>query len=76
MVSPPWLLPNNGDAELHWAPWEQVAGDSYAIIAVTLLVLAVRFPLVTSLELRRVRETCAPRSPELLLVSRKEHHER
>jgi alpha-1,2-mannosyltransferase len=46
MVSPPWLLPHYGNAELQWAPWEQVAGDSYAIIAVTVLVLAVRLPLV------------------------------
>ncbi len=47
MVSPPWLLPHYGDAELQWAPWEQVAGDSYAIIAVTMLALSVRLPLLS-----------------------------
>ena len=47
MVSPPWLLPHEGDAALHWAPWQQVAGDSYAIIAVILLVLSARLALVS-----------------------------
>jgi alpha-1,2-mannosyltransferase len=47
MLSPPWLLPHDGNAALHWAPWQQVAGDSYAIIAVIVLVLSARLPLVS-----------------------------
>jgi alpha-1,2-mannosyltransferase len=35
-VSPAWLLPSG----LRWAPWEQVAGNSYVIFAAAILVLA------------------------------------
>lgn len=61
MVSPPWLLPHYGNAELQWAPWEQVAGDSYAIIAVTVLILSVRLPLVSRPTARVQVEVQRPR---------------
>jgi alpha-1,2-mannosyltransferase len=32
-ASPSWLLPSGHDADLRWAPWEQVAGNSYVIFA-------------------------------------------
>jgi len=61
MVSPPWLLPHYGDTELQWAPWEQVAGGSYAIIAVTVLVLSVRIPVVSRPTARVQVEVQRPR---------------
>jgi alpha-1,2-mannosyltransferase len=61
MVSPPWLLPHYGNAELQWVPWEQVASDSYAIIAVTVLVLSVRLPLVSRPTARVQVEVQRPR---------------
>jgi alpha-1,2-mannosyltransferase len=46
-VSPPWLLPHYGNADLHWSLWEQAVGGSYAIIAVTMLAISVRLPPVS-----------------------------
>jgi alpha-1,2-mannosyltransferase len=39
-VSPAWLLPSGHDAGLRWAPWHQVAGDSYVIFAAAVLLLS------------------------------------
>ena len=61
MVSPPWLLPHYGDAELQWAPWEQIADDSYAIIAVTMLAVSVRLPLLSRPTARLQVEVQRPR---------------
>jgi alpha-1,2-mannosyltransferase len=30
-IAPHWLLPTGGGRELHWAWWQQAAGDSYAL---------------------------------------------
>jgi alpha-1,2-mannosyltransferase len=44
-VAPQWLLPGGSDRELHWAAWEQVAGSSYVLLAVVILIVfAVRDP--------------------------------
>lgn len=42
-VSPMWLLPHGANAELGWAWWEQVIGDTYVIFGAVVLVLAARF---------------------------------
>jgi alpha-1,2-mannosyltransferase len=43
-VSPMWLLPRSGAmAELGWAWWEQVTGDTYVIYGFVVLGLAMRF---------------------------------
>jgi alpha-1,2-mannosyltransferase len=39
-ASPSWLLPSGHDADLRWAPWEQVAGNSYVIFAAAALLLS------------------------------------
>jgi len=39
-ASPSWLLPPGHDAGLRWAPWEQVAGNSYVIFAAVVLLLS------------------------------------
>ena len=37
-AAPQWWLPHGGDRELHWAVWEQLAGSSYVLIAVAVLI--------------------------------------
>jgi alpha-1,2-mannosyltransferase len=39
-IGPHWLLPSGGSRELHWAWWQQVAGDSYALIGLAVLTQA------------------------------------
>lgn len=39
-ASPHWLLPHAEGRELHWAVWEHIVGDSYAIFAVAFIVWA------------------------------------
>jgi alpha-1,2-mannosyltransferase len=41
-LSPQFWFPSSG---LHWAWWEQIAGNSYAFLAVTVLVAAAAVPL-------------------------------
>jgi alpha-1,2-mannosyltransferase len=36
-IGPHWLLPFGGGHELHWAWWQQVVGDSYALIGLAVL---------------------------------------
>jgi hypothetical protein len=37
-VAPQWMLPHGGNAEVRWAAWEQIAGSSYVILAVAVLL--------------------------------------
>ena len=39
-VSPQWWFPSAGNRGLHWPWWEQLAGSSYVILAVTVLLAA------------------------------------
>ena len=39
-IAPHWLLPSGSGRELHWPWWQQVAGDSYTLIALTALAQA------------------------------------
>ena len=39
-VAPHWLLPSGDGRELHWAWWQQAAGDSYVLIGLTTLTHA------------------------------------
>jgi alpha-1,2-mannosyltransferase len=39
-IAPHWLLPSGGGRELHWAWWQQTAGDSYALIGLGVLAQA------------------------------------
>lgn len=39
-IAPHWLMPNSGDRELLWSPWQQIVGNSYFLYAVVVLVLA------------------------------------
>ena len=39
-IGPHWLLPSGGGRELHWAWWQQVVGDSYALIGLAVLTQA------------------------------------
>jgi len=39
-IAPHWLLPTGGGRELHWAWWQQAAGDSYVLIGLTALTHA------------------------------------
>ena len=39
-AAPQWWLPLGGDRELHWAAWEQLAGSSYVLLAVTVLAVS------------------------------------
>jgi alpha-1,2-mannosyltransferase len=39
-IAPHWLLPSGGGRELHWAWWQQAAGDSYALVALAALTQA------------------------------------
>jgi alpha-1,2-mannosyltransferase len=41
-VSPMWWFPHGDLTELRWAAWQQVAGDSYAIYAVAVLLVCAR----------------------------------
>jgi alpha-1,2-mannosyltransferase len=36
-VGPQCWLPQGGDRELNWAPWEQILGDSYVLCAVAVI---------------------------------------
>jgi alpha-1,2-mannosyltransferase len=36
-VGPQCWLPQGGDRELNWAPWQQIVGDSYVLFAVTVI---------------------------------------
>jgi len=36
-IAPPWLLPCGSGRELHWSWWQQVVGDSYALIGLAFL---------------------------------------
>jgi alpha-1,2-mannosyltransferase len=40
-IAPHCLLPSGSGRELHWAWWQQTAGDSYALIALAALTLVV-----------------------------------
>ena len=42
-ASPQWWFPHGGHRELGWALWEQVAGSSYVIFAVFVLLLCTRW---------------------------------
>ncbi|MGH3282952.1 MAG: glycosyltransferase 87 family protein, partial [Trebonia sp.] len=39
-ISPQWWFPSDGNQDLRWAWWEQLAGSSYVILAVTVLLAA------------------------------------
>jgi len=39
-AAPQWWLPGGSDRELHWAAWEQLAGSSYVLLAVAVLVVS------------------------------------
>jgi alpha-1,2-mannosyltransferase len=39
-IAPHWLLPSGGGRELHWAWWQQTAGDSYALTGLAALTWA------------------------------------
>jgi alpha-1,2-mannosyltransferase len=39
-IAPHWLLPSGDGRELHWAWWQQAAGDSYALTALATLTHA------------------------------------
>jgi alpha-1,2-mannosyltransferase len=39
-IAPHWLLPTGGGRELHWAWWQQAAGDSYALTGLAALTHA------------------------------------
>jgi len=39
-AGPQWWFPHLDGRELRWAPWEQVAGDAYVLLAVAILALA------------------------------------
>jgi alpha-1,2-mannosyltransferase len=39
-IAPHWLLPSGDGRELRWAWWQQVAGDSYALIGLAALTQA------------------------------------
>jgi alpha-1,2-mannosyltransferase len=39
-IAPHWLLPSGGNRELHWAWWQQAAGDSYALTGFAALTRA------------------------------------
>jgi alpha-1,2-mannosyltransferase len=36
-AGPQCWLPQGGDRELSWAPWQQIVGDSYVLFAVTVI---------------------------------------
>jgi len=39
-AAPQWWFPSGGNRELHWAAWQQVLGDSYVLLALTVLALS------------------------------------
>ncbi len=39
-AAPQWWFPSGSNRELRWAAWQQVAGSSYVILAVALLLLS------------------------------------
>jgi alpha-1,2-mannosyltransferase len=39
-AAPQWWFPHGANRESHWAVWQQIAGSSYVIVAVVVLVLA------------------------------------
>lgn len=41
-AGPQWWFPHLDGRELGWAPWEQIAGSAYVLLAVAILILAVR----------------------------------
>jgi alpha-1,2-mannosyltransferase len=43
-AAPQWWFPSGGNRELHWATWQQILGDSYAIVAMSVLLLAGLVP--------------------------------
>jgi alpha-1,2-mannosyltransferase len=43
-LAPPWLLPWGDHRELHWTAWQQVAGSSYVVFALIVLLLAAALP--------------------------------
>jgi alpha-1,2-mannosyltransferase len=43
-VAPQWWFPHGGNRELHWTAWQQVIGDSYVILGMTVLLLAGPVP--------------------------------
>jgi alpha-1,2-mannosyltransferase len=61
-LAPQWLLPHAGNRELHWSDWQQVLGDSYVLVGVSVLLLAGLAP-------RAVMQVRGWRSP-LVLLSR------
>lgn len=42
VACPQWWLPHGGNRELHWALWEQAAGDMYVAFAAGVLLLSLR----------------------------------
>jgi hypothetical protein len=36
-IAPPWLLPCGNSRELHWSWWQEIVGDSYALIGLAAL---------------------------------------
>lgn len=40
VIAPHWLLPSGSGRELHWAWWQQILGDSYALIGLAFLTQA------------------------------------
>jgi alpha-1,2-mannosyltransferase len=61
-VSPQWWFPSGDNQELHWAWWEQIAGSSYVILAVTVLLGAADVA-------RRHTRTAAEEPARVQLVS-------
>jgi alpha-1,2-mannosyltransferase len=57
-AGPQWWFPHLDDRELRWAPWEQVAGSAYVLLAVAILVLAA-----WCLPLRADYVVCRRRTP-------------
>lgn len=39
-LAPQWWFPTGGNREIHWAPWQQVIGSSYVILAIVILLVS------------------------------------
>jgi alpha-1,2-mannosyltransferase len=64
-AAPHWLLPHGNNKELHWAIWENVLGDSYAIFAIGFLIWAAW----SAARVAPDEEPPAPVSNQVLTVS-------
>ena len=62
-IAPHWLLPTGGGRELHWAWWQQAAGDSYTLTGLAALTHAASSRLLPRPEHRYPGPASASATP-------------